>query len=127
MSFYKSEISLPTVLPLRIKPLRTREKVLPAIPHPGRLSVLKLENERLRRENEMLRSQLHIRMDQEKRREQIITTANVFANDIAVGVRHLQNATFKMKRAQRRIEKEGANIEIGLVGKITEDVVTSFI
>jgi hypothetical protein len=126
MSFYKSEISLPMFLPLQIKPLRI-EKSLPAIPHAGRLTVLKLENERLQKENEMLRSQLRIRMDQEKRREQVITTANLFANDIAVGVRHLQDATFKMKRAQRRIEKEGASVESGLVGKITEDVVTSFI
>jgi hypothetical protein len=127
MSFYKPEISLPMFLPLQVKPLKTREKSLPAIPHAGRLTVLKLENERLQRENEMLRSELRIRMDQEKRREQIITTANLFANDIAVGVRHLQDATFKMKRAQRRIENEGANIKIGLVGRITEDIVTSFI
>lgn len=99
------------LLALQIKPLKTREKALPPTPVSPRVLALEEENEKLRQEVSALRGQLEWSGRQIKRYHQVAVASKAFSKDVMFGIRHFQDAGFKMKSAEKEASKEWADFQ----------------
>ena len=104
-------VDLPFLLdvkPLALKPqkLAYREKNLPPTPPTEEERYLQKEIEDLRHENAILRRQINVWAHQVRQYRQITAATKSFSKEALVGIKHIQDAIFVMKRTERAVQKE---------------------
>jgi hypothetical protein len=83
-------------------------KPLPPSPRSAPLLLLERQNQALRDESILLRAQIdYLRQLLEHYRQVVDATKSLIKNSF-IGIKHLQDATFQMKRDERRIAMEWA-------------------
>lgn len=109
-----TSLSVEVLIRLEVKPPALKKstlvgkygKDLPPIPPSEDLRKLRTEMESLRQENAILRGQLNLWAHQVRRYRQIAGAAQEIAKDTLVGVKHIHDAIFVMKRTDRTVKKE---------------------
>lgn len=90
----------------QVKPLALRDKDLPPTPDSERVVALERENEMLQRDIRTLKCQIDIQAHQINHYRQMTHSAKSFAKSVSLGIRHLQDATFTMKKMERQAQDE---------------------